>query len=235
MHWLRFVLVLVATGVLARPALAGDGILEINQTCATNTGCVAGDSPGFPVTIHNEGSYLLTGNLTAGHNQGGIQISASDVTVDLNGFSIVSSSSDNHGVDGIDGSDLQNVEIRNGTVRGFFGRNVQLAGASARGHRVIDVRTLGSDWQGIDLDGSGHLVSRCTSVGSNLWGISVDGDSVVVDSVAEGNSSFGLLLDAETGYRGNTVGNNNGGNANPQLSGGFDLGGNLCGGDATCP
>jgi len=140
-----------------------------------------------------------------------------------------------HGAaNGIDGSDLENVEIRNGTVRGFFGRNVQLAG-EGRGHRVIDVRVRGSDWQGVDLDGGGHLVSRCTSTGSNLWAFSVDGDSMVVDSVAENNALFGMVLASEAGYRGNTVGNNNDGNANTQVSGGVDLGDNLCGGDATCP
>jgi len=36
---------------LVRPTLAVDGVLEINQTCATHTGCFAGDTPGFPVGI----------------------------------------------------------------------------------------------------------------------------------------------------------------------------------------
>ena len=37
--------------VLATPALASDGVLEINQTCAVQTGCFTGDTAGFPVTI----------------------------------------------------------------------------------------------------------------------------------------------------------------------------------------
>ena len=37
--------------LLATPARAGDGALEINQTCAVNTGCFARDTAGFPVTI----------------------------------------------------------------------------------------------------------------------------------------------------------------------------------------
>ena len=32
---------------LAIPAFASDGVLEINQTCAVNTGCFAGDTAGF--------------------------------------------------------------------------------------------------------------------------------------------------------------------------------------------
>ena len=42
---------LLALALMASPALAVDGVLEINQTCAVLTGCFAGDIPGFPVTI----------------------------------------------------------------------------------------------------------------------------------------------------------------------------------------
>ena len=47
----------------ASPALAVDGVLEINQVCADKTGCFSGDAAGFPVTIGTAGSYRLTGNL----------------------------------------------------------------------------------------------------------------------------------------------------------------------------
>ena len=47
----------------AVPALAVDGVLEINQACAVNTGCSTGDTAGFPVTISTSGSYRLTSNL----------------------------------------------------------------------------------------------------------------------------------------------------------------------------
>ena len=40
---------------LAGPAFAVDGVAEINQTCAVNTGCFAGDFAGFPVTISSAG------------------------------------------------------------------------------------------------------------------------------------------------------------------------------------
>ena len=38
---------LAAGAFLAAHALASDGVLEINQTCATTSGCFAGDGPGF--------------------------------------------------------------------------------------------------------------------------------------------------------------------------------------------
>ena len=63
---------------LAGPALAVDGVLEINQTCAISTGCFPGDSPGFPVSVTQPGSYRLTGNLdlsAEGVNVSGIAVS----------------------------------------------------------------------------------------------------------------------------------------------------------------
>ncbi len=45
---------------LATSAYASDGVLEINQACAVNTGCFPGDDPGFPVTVVQPGSYSLT-------------------------------------------------------------------------------------------------------------------------------------------------------------------------------
>ena len=36
---------------IAPTAVADDGVAEINQTCATMTGCFSGDTPGWPVTI----------------------------------------------------------------------------------------------------------------------------------------------------------------------------------------
>jgi parallel beta-helix repeat protein len=76
--------------VVAAAAHAVDGVLEINQTCAVNAGCFAGDTPGLPVTISAAGSYRLTSNLVVPDpNTDGIQLSAPDVSIDLGGFEIV--------------------------------------------------------------------------------------------------------------------------------------------------
>lgn len=75
--------------LLASPAPAVDGMLEINQTCADGGGCFAGDTPGFPVQITAPGSYVLTSDLVTPANAfAGIFATASAVSIDLNGFSI---------------------------------------------------------------------------------------------------------------------------------------------------
>jgi hypothetical protein len=38
-----------------------------------------------------------------------------------------------------------------------------------------------------------------------------------------------------SGYANNVLNDNNGGNANPQLFGGVQMGTNICGGDTVCP
>src|SRR5436190_10630805 len=69
---------------------AVDGIVLIDQNRALAGGVTPGDAPGFPVTISLAGSYRLSGNLTVPDaNTTAINITADNVTIDLNGFSII--------------------------------------------------------------------------------------------------------------------------------------------------
>src|SRR5947199_9680744 len=81
---------LAILGSLAIPAYAVDGVVLINQSAALAGNVTPGDTPGFPVTISVPGSYKLSGNLTVPDaNTDAIVIASSDVTFDLNGFSII--------------------------------------------------------------------------------------------------------------------------------------------------
>jgi hypothetical protein len=118
---------------LAAPALAGDGVLEINQTCAVKTGCFSGDTAGFPVTISAAGSYLLTSNLVVpDENKSGLPFASStvsNVSIDLGAFEIhgpvvcsgtplscVPSSGTRNGVERVA---LENRELEAGEPGGF--------------------------------------------------------------------------------------------------------------------
>jgi hypothetical protein len=120
---------------LTTPAFASDGVLEINQTCAVNTGCFAGDTPGFPVLISTSGAYRLTSRLVVpSANTDGIAIfgGTGDVSIDLNQFSIVGpvlcsgfsgnplSCTPSSGAGaGIDGSGSRGLSVKNGSVIGM--------------------------------------------------------------------------------------------------------------------
>ena len=58
---LRGMLIVAA---ITSSASAVDGVLQINQACASGPGCFAGDTAGFPVQILARGSYRLTTDLT---------------------------------------------------------------------------------------------------------------------------------------------------------------------------
>src|SRR5205085_8172012 len=63
-------------------AFAVDGVVLINQASVIAAG-------GFPYTITQPGSYKLSSNLIVPLGKDGIDINAANVTVDLNGFSIM--------------------------------------------------------------------------------------------------------------------------------------------------
>ena len=221
--------------VVAPPALAVDGVLEINQACAVTTGCFAGDAVGFTVMITQPGSYRLTGDLTLSVANEAIEINAPDVTLDLNGFTITGAGAGTGSNDGIqikNVAEMENVEVRNGTVR-EFGRHGVFTGLSPRGMRAVGIRALGNGSGGIQLEAHGTLVRDCTVAGNGGIGIRGIEATLIVNTVFE-NTSWGLLIN-NAGYGSNVVFDNNGGNQNVQVQGtGVQLTGNVCG-TAACP
>ena len=217
----------------ATAAIAVDGVIEINQSSALAGGVSSGDQQGFPVTLSDPGSYRLTSGLTATAGFGGIVVTADNVTLDLNGFSVISPGGGNFS-DGISLGSRQNVEIRNGTIRGFARAGI-FTNNSTHYIRVIGVHAIGNAINAIDLQGNGNFVDGCI-VGNSNNGIRVFDGSLVINSVARGIAFRGLNVGDTSGYRSNVLTGNNGGDANPQVSStGFQLGGNVCGTDTVCP
>ena len=175
------ILVLALSTLGAPQAFAGKpggggsaGVVTIDRDNAAAGGVTNGDAPGFPVTLSEPGSYRLESNLTVlDASTTAIEITADDVTVDLNGF-VVSGPNVcpspgvcdfSFGGTGIV-STADHSTILGGTVRGMGGAAIAL-GKYARVERV-DVRHNGS------------------------IGIRVGLDSLVSDSVAELNFTYGL-------------------------------------------
>lgn len=87
--------------------------------------------------------------------------------------------------------------------------------------------------------GSGCTVTGNTTTSNGVSGIDVGESATVIGNTATGNGSFGLFsvdsVGNVSGYANNVFNANNGGNANPQVAGGVQMGTNICGGDAICP
>lgn len=98
----------------------------------------------LPATLSSPGAYVLTGNLALGAGHG-IEVTASDVTIDLNGFVLTGNpAGGGHGITVAAG--VENVAIRNGVLRDWGAdgihapeaddvsiRNVQIYGCGGNG------------------------------------------------------------------------------------------------------
>jgi parallel beta-helix repeat protein len=188
--------------VAPKAAFAVDGIVLINQTSALMGNVTPGDTPGFPITISQPGSYRLSSNLTVPDgNTTAIQVTGNNVTIDLNGFSIIGpvvctgepvtscSPSTASGVGILTSSNLI-VTVTNGMVQGM-GVGLSLSGPS----RVERVSAVQNNSFGILFQSSGNVVLNNTASFNGSAGIqSLIASSVIVGNVVIGNRGTGMSV-----------------------------------------
>lgn len=245
--------VIVLAGVPAAHAV--DGQILITQAKALAGGVTPGDAAGFPVTISQPGSYRLSSNLTVPDaNTTAIEIQASNVTLDLNGFAIlgptvcsgfpVSSCAPKGFGSGITTtSPLSGIAVRNGTVRGMGLRGIFLDGG---GHQVEWLRAESNGDVGINAQGStmSHntatingsqglvgtgMVSHNTVTFNGAEGIFAQG--VVSHNTAKNNKGAGIAVFTGSLVNHNTMIDNNGFGLSLELGAGYT--GNVIRGNAS--
>jgi hypothetical protein len=199
-------------------------VIEINQAGALAggiNGSAVSDPPGYPVVITQPGSYRLTSDLLPGA-QTAIRIDSSDVSVDLNHFSIRGSwtllATCGTGTTGLGvyaDATRKGISVRNGRVHGMSVHGIVMLGDLARVEDVTafencvtgvfvgrnalvsDTQSSGNLGHGIVTDG-GSIVVRSLAAGNGLYGILGNGSGIMVsDSVAEGNSEAGIRVVAD--------------------------------------
>jgi hypothetical protein len=229
-------LCLIAIG---NPVFAADGVHEINQACVA-TGCFQDDGPGFPVTIQNPGSYILTSEIdvtgeSVPQNVTAVSVHTdAGVVIDLNGFRIVGPTACTGGTPpkscsptgtgiGID-TGMNGVTVRNGKIFGMGDDGVHLISGSRIEN--LDVESCGGD--GIFAGGDSLILNNLSRRNGGL-GIWVGPGSLVLGNIIFGNIGFGLNASL-AGYNQNSISANDAGN----VLAGVQLGENLCGG-ALCP
>lgn len=151
--------------------------------------------PGTPIAalgtvISQPGHYYLTRNIT-GDASGttGITINVSDVTIDLNGFTMAGVSDSGPGI--VAPGALQRITIRNGTVRNW--------GDFSSGGPGID---LGSD--------TASLVENVTVANNSGHGLIIGANSIVQNVIATGNGGDGINAGNGNVIRDNQVVSNGG-------------------------
>jgi hypothetical protein len=237
-------------GVLMTIGLSGqvravDGVTEINQAKALAGGVTPGDSPGFPVAIlSTSGSFRLTSNLTVPDvDTTAIILSTTfpvDVTIDLNGFSIIGPvecervGSDTICSDSGSGSGIKvgtfgvSFAVANGTIRGM-GRDAISATFSTARTRIDHVTAVSNARNGFSVLLTQITNSRAELNGQN--GISAfEAGGLITGCVLQGNGNFGIESTTGIGIGGNSFYDNTAG----PFAGGLEIAPNACGA-TLCP
>ena len=192
---LKGVCAIIACAIIAvmavTPALATDGVIEINQAKVNAAG-------GFPYVISQSGSYRLTSNLTlTDPTKDAIEIGVSNVTLDLNGFTIL-------------GPATCTLSLGPGPVASCtpagMGTGVTITQTAQNSGGLSNIRVMngtigGMPWCGIYLpDSSPVLIENIRAIGNGTTGIAVGGgqqinDSKILNCISErnGNNGFELL------------------------------------------
>lgn len=223
---------------LAPYSYAFDDVIMIDQRAAMAGRITAGDAPGFPVTISQPGSYRLTGNLVIPDGAStAVTITADNVTLDLNGFSILGPNVCNPNptvctfrgaeigilaVNDSGGPHPASVRIKNGSVKGMGGHGMRIMGDGAVVEKVHAMMNGGPGivaTQGAVIDsvvrlsgggGSalvGFIVRGNISTQNSNIGISVQQGGVASENIASYNDGSGMRAYYAT-VTGNTVNNN---------------------------
>jgi hypothetical protein len=200
-----FALCAAAMGT-ATLAYAVDGVILIDQNRALAGNVTSGDSAGFPITISQPGSYRLTSNLTVPNaSTTAILVTADNVSIDLNGFSILGPTvcnTDNTspvtacsnlgtgiGIDGLSQVQVKNLRVANGTINGMGAEGIQ-AGQGCRIERM-NISSNGADGAGC-LSGIISEVIIRANYGSGISSYSI----LVSNSHILSNRGFGVNLQA---------------------------------------
>jgi len=178
-----------------------------------------------PFIISQPGSYYLTTNLTSSFHA--IRIAASDVTLDLGGWTIFSSATNATygGTAILLDSGVNDVNISNGNIKGSVTNNANnvfsgpgfsfgignTVNWTAESVRVSNVSVSGVLYSGISLSkGASTLVESCTVRRCGSYGITA---STINNSLATGCGGGGISGDQVFNCHGEALGSSHGINA----------------------
>ncbi|MBM3992059.1 MAG: right-handed parallel beta-helix repeat-containing protein [Planctomycetes bacterium] len=209
---------ILAVGDLNPPAGAvaatGKRLTEIEPRIPISATTTPGDADSL-FKITQPGSYYLTGNVGGVINKFGIEITASGVTVDLNGFDLLGVAGSLSGVR-TTVAGLSGIAVINGSIRSWGGDGIEL---TANNCLVRDIRASGNGAYGVYLGSSHNKVIDCTlslNVGEGVYtfqsstisncsayqnggsGVATGGANTISNCTAFGNVIGITVLEAST-------------------------------------
>ncbi len=157
----------------------------------------AANTPGDATNLYRitqPGSYYLTGNIVGGPSRSGIAILASNVTLDLMGFTVQGVTGSLSGIT-TGGTELNNLTVRNGIIIGWGADGLDLgnAGAGGRGGAVEGIHSSANGGLGIRPN-SHSTVSDCTAIGNAGDGIYAFFACTITRCISSYNSGDGFEI-----------------------------------------
>ncbi len=178
-----------AQGSLTPPGAPAPTMKTLDQVEA-RTPVDATHTPGgadSQFVISQPGSYYLTTNIVGGLvSVNGINFTTNDVTLDLNGFSVLGSPS---AFTGIYIGACTNITVRNGTVGGWPNYGILCVGENA----TFEHLTISGNSYGI-FCASDTVIRDCMVTGSGADGITVRNNCIVSGCLSANNQGNGILL-----------------------------------------
>jgi hypothetical protein len=200
---MNFTRTLIAAALIATGASAfAQNQIDHNKALAGNV--TPGDAAGYPITITQPGHYVLKSNLVVPANNAGIYVTADNVTIDLNGFSIVGQGSCTRNAtsyavtctttaQGPAGVTSMNnaLIVRNGRIQGFY------AGMNLASNATVEDLVLSENYIGLQTNAGPNSQGVTRLVRSHVSlsevGVYYFGEGIVVtDSVFSRNNKAAL-------------------------------------------
>lgn len=174
-------------------------LTEIEPRIAINATNTPGDGDSL-YKITQPGSYYVTGNITGVAAKHGIEITASGVTLDLNGFQLAGVAGSLDGVS-TTASGLSRVVVKNGHIRAWGDKGVDFLTQLTASCHVQDLTLDANGGAGLGLFDS-SIAERCISTNNGGIGIDANAACTLTECHASSNGLRGIQAGANAVLRG---------------------------------
>ncbi len=192
--------------MLAGAAMAGDLVPPSGSPQPTNRVQINQQTiSSFPYVITQPGSYVFTSNITGVSGQHGIAINADNVTIDMNGFSLIGVEGSLTAMQPGGASNRHNLRVLNGKISDWGQFGIVFFEDDDCSVENVHVRNVGRDGF---LMGDRARVINCSAILTGEDGFELGASAVVESSTADMNAESGFVVGSSSVVRGSVASNN---------------------------